>query len=60
LIAPVRIGDEAYTAAGSVISQDVPDGALGVARSRQENIEGYAERRKQREADQAKLAPEQP
>jgi len=60
LIAPVRIGDEAYTAAGSVISQDVPDGALGVARSRQENIEGYAERRKQREADRAKPTPEQP
>ena len=58
LIAPVRIGDEAYTAAGSVISQDVPDGALGVARSRQENIAGYAERRKQREAERAKLATE--
>jgi bifunctional UDP-N-acetylglucosamine pyrophosphorylase / glucosamine-1-phosphate N-acetyltransferase len=58
LIAPVQIGDEAYTAAGSVISQDVPDGALGVARSRQENIAGYAERRKQREAERAKLATE--
>jgi bifunctional UDP-N-acetylglucosamine pyrophosphorylase/glucosamine-1-phosphate N-acetyltransferase len=53
LIAPVRIGDDAYTAAGSVIGEDVPAGALGVARSRQENIEGYAERRKQREAEQA-------
>jgi bifunctional UDP-N-acetylglucosamine pyrophosphorylase/glucosamine-1-phosphate N-acetyltransferase len=53
LIAPVRIGDDAYTAAGSVIGEDVPAGALGVARSRQENIDGYAERRKQREAEQA-------
>jgi bifunctional UDP-N-acetylglucosamine pyrophosphorylase/glucosamine-1-phosphate N-acetyltransferase len=50
LIAPVKIGDDAFTAAGSVISQDVPDGALGVARARQSNIEGYSERRKQREA----------
>ncbi len=53
LIAPVRVGDDAYTAAGSVIGEDVPAGALGVARSRQENIEGYAERRKQREAERA-------
>ncbi|MHB8658313.1 MAG: bifunctional UDP-N-acetylglucosamine diphosphorylase/glucosamine-1-phosphate N-acetyltransferase GlmU [Solirubrobacteraceae bacterium] len=48
LIAPVRLGDDAYTAAGSVISKDVPPGALGVARARQENVEGYAERRRQR------------
>jgi bifunctional UDP-N-acetylglucosamine pyrophosphorylase / glucosamine-1-phosphate N-acetyltransferase len=50
LIAPVTIGDDAYTAAGSVISADVPPGALGVARSRQKNIEGYAERRLERES----------
>jgi bifunctional UDP-N-acetylglucosamine pyrophosphorylase/glucosamine-1-phosphate N-acetyltransferase len=43
-VAPVRVGDSAYTAAGSVITEDVPDGALGVARSRQKNIEGYRER----------------
>ncbi len=48
LIAPVTVGDDAFTAAGSVISTDVPPGALGVARSRQTNIEGYAERRRQR------------
>jgi bifunctional UDP-N-acetylglucosamine pyrophosphorylase/glucosamine-1-phosphate N-acetyltransferase len=47
LVAPVTLGDEAYTAAGSVITDDVPPGALGVARERQRNIEGYAERRKQ-------------
>ena len=45
LVAPVNIGDDAYTAAGSVISEDVPPGALGIARARQENIEGYARRR---------------
>ena len=48
LIAPVTVGDDAFTAAGSVISTDVPPGALGVARSRQTNIEGYAERRRER------------
>jgi bifunctional UDP-N-acetylglucosamine pyrophosphorylase / glucosamine-1-phosphate N-acetyltransferase len=49
LVAPVSVGDDAYTAAGSVITEDVPPGALGVARERQQNIEGYAERRKERE-----------
>jgi bifunctional UDP-N-acetylglucosamine pyrophosphorylase/glucosamine-1-phosphate N-acetyltransferase len=46
LVAPVAVGDDAYTGAGSVITKDVPPGALGMARARQENIEGYAERRK--------------
>lgn len=41
LIAPVSIGDGAYTAAGSVITEDVPAGALGVGRSRQVNILGW-------------------
>jgi bifunctional UDP-N-acetylglucosamine pyrophosphorylase/glucosamine-1-phosphate N-acetyltransferase len=50
LVAPVTVGDDAYTAAGSVITKDVPPGALGVARARQENIEGYADRRKERDA----------
>jgi bifunctional UDP-N-acetylglucosamine pyrophosphorylase/glucosamine-1-phosphate N-acetyltransferase len=45
-VAPVTIGDDAYTAAGSVITEDVPPGALGIARQRQTNIEGYAERRR--------------
>jgi bifunctional UDP-N-acetylglucosamine pyrophosphorylase / glucosamine-1-phosphate N-acetyltransferase len=48
LVAPVTVGDGAYTAAGSVITKDVPPGALGVARARQENIERYAERRQAR------------
>jgi bifunctional UDP-N-acetylglucosamine pyrophosphorylase/glucosamine-1-phosphate N-acetyltransferase len=45
LVAPVEIGDGAYTGAGSVITEDVPPGALGIARARQENLEGYAARR---------------
>ncbi len=53
LVAPVELGDEASTAAGSVIHKDVPEGALGVARTRQRNIEGWAERsrRKRDERD---------
>jgi bifunctional UDP-N-acetylglucosamine pyrophosphorylase/glucosamine-1-phosphate N-acetyltransferase len=45
LVAPVSVGDDAYTAAGSVITEDVPPGALGIARARQRNVEGFAERR---------------
>jgi bifunctional UDP-N-acetylglucosamine pyrophosphorylase/glucosamine-1-phosphate N-acetyltransferase len=43
-VAPVDVGDGAYTAAGSVITDDVPPGALAIARPDQRNIEGYAER----------------
>ena len=46
-VAPVTVGDDAYTAAGSVITDDVPPKALGVARERQRNIEGYADRDKE-------------
>ncbi|MFU8803436.1 MAG: bifunctional UDP-N-acetylglucosamine diphosphorylase/glucosamine-1-phosphate N-acetyltransferase GlmU [Bradymonadaceae bacterium] len=42
LVAPVRVGRGAYVGAGSVITEDVPDEALGVARGRQKNIEGWA------------------
>jgi bifunctional UDP-N-acetylglucosamine pyrophosphorylase / glucosamine-1-phosphate N-acetyltransferase len=45
LVAPVDVGDDAYTGAGAVIREDVPPGALGVTRSEQRNIEGYAERK---------------
>ena len=45
LVAPVAVGDDAYTGAGSVITDDVPPKALGIARERQTNIEGYADRR---------------
>ncbi len=41
LVAPVAVGDGAYTAAGSVITEDVPAGALGVGRARQRNIDGW-------------------
>jgi bifunctional UDP-N-acetylglucosamine pyrophosphorylase/glucosamine-1-phosphate N-acetyltransferase len=45
LVAPVSVGDGAYTAANSAITEDVPAGALGIARERQTNIEGYADRK---------------
>jgi bifunctional UDP-N-acetylglucosamine pyrophosphorylase / glucosamine-1-phosphate N-acetyltransferase len=44
LVAPVDVGDGAYTGAGSAITEDIPDGALGIARPKQKNVEGYAER----------------
>lgn len=46
LVAPVTIGDGAYTAAGSIITDDVPPGAIGVARAPQRNVEGWVERRR--------------
>jgi bifunctional UDP-N-acetylglucosamine pyrophosphorylase/glucosamine-1-phosphate N-acetyltransferase len=42
LVAPVEVGDAAYTGAGSVITEDVPPGALGISRSEQKNVKGYA------------------
>jgi bifunctional UDP-N-acetylglucosamine pyrophosphorylase/glucosamine-1-phosphate N-acetyltransferase len=45
LIAPVEVGDSAYTGAGAVIKDDVPDGALGVSENAQRNIDGYAARK---------------
>jgi len=45
LVAPVELGDSAYTGAGSVISEDVPDGALALTRPEQVQIDGYAERK---------------
>ena len=46
LVAPVTIGDGAYTAAGSVITEDVPPGAMAVGRARQRNVEGWVERKR--------------
>ena len=46
LVAPVTIGDGAYTAAGSVVTEDVPAGALAVARGKQSNILGWVLRKR--------------
>ena len=44
-VAPVEMGNNASTAAGSVITKDIPDGALGIARARQTNIDNWLERK---------------
>jgi bifunctional UDP-N-acetylglucosamine pyrophosphorylase / glucosamine-1-phosphate N-acetyltransferase len=46
LVAPVTVGEQAYVAAGSTITDDVPGGALAIARARQVNKEGWRARRK--------------
>ena len=46
LVAPVTLEDDVYTGANSAITKDVPPGALAVARERQVNLEGYADRRR--------------
>jgi len=51
LVAPVGVGDDAYTGAGAVIRKDVPPGALGVSRVQQRNIEGYAKRKAREMSD---------
>ena len=58
LVAPVTVGDGAYTAAGSVITEDIPAGAIGVARSKQRNILGWVLRKRQgtKSAESAKKA----
>ena len=45
LISPVNVGKGAYVAAGSTITEDVPDGALYVARARSKTLEGWVEKR---------------
>ena len=45
LVAPVRVGDHAYTAAGSTVSKDVPDGALGIERGKQTFLPGWGEKK---------------
>ena len=50
-VAPVEVGDEVSTAAGSVITNRIPDGALGVGRARQTNIEGWSNRRRKKQSD---------
>ncbi len=46
LVAPVTVGDGAYTASGSVITEDVPPGALGIGRARQTNKPGWVAKRR--------------
>jgi bifunctional UDP-N-acetylglucosamine pyrophosphorylase/glucosamine-1-phosphate N-acetyltransferase len=53
LVAPVRIGRGAYVAAGSSIVQDVPAGALGIARGRQANVAGWVEKKGRKRASHA-------
>jgi bifunctional UDP-N-acetylglucosamine pyrophosphorylase/glucosamine-1-phosphate N-acetyltransferase len=45
LVAPVTVGERAFTGAGSVITEDVPDGALAVERTSQRTILGYRDRK---------------
>ena len=51
LVAPVTVGRGAYVAAGSTVTQDVPAGALGIGRGRQENKPGWVEKRNNRAKD---------
>ena len=59
LVAPVTIGNGAYTAAGSVITEDVPAGAMGVGRAKQRNVIGWVLRKRSgtKSAEAAASAP---
>ena len=59
LVAPVTIGDGAYTAAGSVITENVPAGAMGVGRAKQRNVIGWVLRKRPgtKSAEAAASAP---
>ncbi|MDR3644091.1 MAG: bifunctional UDP-N-acetylglucosamine diphosphorylase/glucosamine-1-phosphate N-acetyltransferase GlmU, partial [Clostridia bacterium] len=48
LVSPVEVGENAYTAAGTTVTRNVPDNALAVGRTRQENIEGWVTRKRQK------------
>jgi bifunctional UDP-N-acetylglucosamine pyrophosphorylase/glucosamine-1-phosphate N-acetyltransferase len=50
LVAPVKLGKNAWTGAGSVITKDVPAGALAVERAEQRNVLGYDQRKRAKEA----------
>ncbi len=60
LVAPVRVGDGAYVGAGSVITENVPADALGLARGRQVNMPGWAAARRRQMAAAAKPAKSRP
>ena len=57
LVAPVEVGDGAYTGAGSVITEDVPAGDLGISRTEQRNVEGFAERKAKESESKSKSKP---
>ena len=60
LVAPVKVGEGAYTAAGSTITKDVPDGALAIERSQTAVKEGYADKKLAKRNEKfAKMAQEQ-
>ena len=48
LVAPVKLADGAYVAAGSTVTRDVPAGALAIGRGRQRNIEGWVKKQQQK------------
>ena len=50
-VAPVQLGDDVWTAAGTVVTEDVPDGSLAIGRERQLNKEGYDERKRDGDAN---------
>lgn len=54
LVAPVTVGETAYTAAGSTITKDVPDGALAIERSEQRTVEGYSKKKLSRHIEKGK------
>jgi bifunctional UDP-N-acetylglucosamine pyrophosphorylase/glucosamine-1-phosphate N-acetyltransferase len=60
LVAPVRVGDGAYVGAGSVITENVPADALGLARGRQVNMPGWAASRRRQIAAEAKAVKSRP
>ena len=59
LVAPIRVGAGAYTAAGSVLTGDVPPGSLAVARVPQRNLEGWVARRRRGARPVAEVAAEE-
>lgn len=54
LIAPVKLGDRVFTAAGTTITKDVPNGALAVGRARQTTMEGWNDKRRARMEEEKK------